>query len=119
MRYTLELPFPPSLNDYYKPMYNHKRRFSYITRSKKGKAFRKEVSGLLRVYPTFLGNVHVSTILYPPSAHRRDLDNFTKCLWDSLTHAKIWKDDSQVKSSYCEWGEIVKFGKVYMEITSK
>jgi crossover junction endodeoxyribonuclease RusA len=33
-------------------------------------------------------------ILYPPPRAMRDLVNFQKALFDSLTHAEVWTDDN-------------------------
>lgn len=116
----LELPFPPSLNSYYRAMYNFKTKKCYVTRSATGKAYRKLVCSLFRGFPTLTGKLHVSTMLCCPTGHRRDIDNYDgKVLWDALTHAGVWKDDSQITSRYSEWGENVKGGKVIMNITKK
>jgi crossover junction endodeoxyribonuclease RusA len=34
--------------------------------------------------------------LYPPDTRTRDLDNPLKLLWDSLTYAGVYGDDSQI-----------------------
>ncbi|AMO47598.1 Crossover junction endodeoxyribonuclease rusA [Enterobacter sp. FY-07] len=59
----------------------------------------------------------VEIILYPPDARRRDIDNYNKALFDALTHAGVWEDDSQVKRMLVEWGPVVKGGRVDMTIT--
>ena len=33
---------------------------------------------------------------YPPDRRRRDLDNLLKCTQDSLAHAGVYEDDSQI-----------------------
>ena len=42
------------------------------------------------------GSVRVRLYMYMPRQGKFDLDNFPKVLLDSLTFAKVWKDDSQV-----------------------
>lgn len=114
MTYELELPFPPSVNTYYR---NFNGR---MLLSAKGRQYKKIVANLIKDPPCFTSNVHISTTLYPPDKRRRDLDNFDgKALFDALTGAGVWKDDSQVKSRYSEWGEVVKGGKVFIQITKK
>jgi Holliday junction resolvase RusA-like endonuclease len=39
----------------------------------------------------------------PPDRRVRDIDNYLKCVFDALTHAGVWKDDSQVKRLYVDW----------------
>ena len=48
----------------------------------------------------------------PPDRRRRDIDNGCKAVFDSLTHAGVWKDDSQVKLMLSYFGERVKGGAV-------
>lgn len=62
-------------------------------------------------------NVEVSVLLFPPDKRQRDLDNYLKALFDSLTHAGVWGDDKQIKRFTVEWGAITKFGKA--EVTIK
>jgi crossover junction endodeoxyribonuclease RusA len=56
-------------------------------------------------------NVEVSVLLFPPDKRQRDLDNYLKALFDSLTHAGVWLDDWQIKRLTVEWGEQVRQGK--------
>lgn len=59
----------------------------------------------------------VEIVLFPPDQRRRDLDNYNKALFDALTHAGVWEDDSQVKKMLVEWGPVVPKGKVEITIT--
>ena len=109
---NLELPFPPSTNTYYRNLKN-----GNTVISKKGREYRKKIIALVTNPPLFEGKIHISAVLFPPDKRIRDLDNFDgKALWDSLTYAKVWFDDSQVKSRFSEWGEVVKGGKIYIEV---
>ena len=60
----------------------------------------------------------VVIVLHPPDYRRRDLDNYNKALFDVLTYAGIWEDDSQVKRMTIEWGENAKGGRVDITITA-
>lgn len=105
--YRLTLPFPPSTNTYWRHVGTR------VLISEKGRAFKARVKGhvlLARrdqarrpgkppiVPPAPLGGrVAIVCELHPATRGRRDLDNFDgKALWDSLTGAGLWKDDSQV-----------------------
>ncbi len=112
----LTLPFPPSVNTYWR----NTRKGVLISAS--GRCFR--TAAVLAIWqqlkprpPPITVNVEVTVILYPPSRHRRDLDNYQKALFDSITHAKVWGDDSQIKRFIVEWGPLTKGGKAEVTIS--
>lgn len=88
----LELPFPPSVNHYY-------RRVGPRTLiSREGRRFREKVCALLavaRIRP-LEGAISVEIDVYPPDRRRRDLDNLQKGLLDALEHGGAYRDDSQI-----------------------
>ncbi|MGP1938918.1 RusA family crossover junction endodeoxyribonuclease, partial [Citrobacter freundii] len=47
----------------------------------------------------------------------RDIDNYNKALFDALTHAGVWEDDSQIKRMLVEWGPVVPKGRVEITIS--
>ena len=55
------------------------------------------VSRLGGVFPKLEGKVKLTGEFYPPDARKRDLDNVLKCMIDSLVHAGLMRDDSQIK----------------------
>jgi crossover junction endodeoxyribonuclease RusA len=89
---TLELPYPPSVNHYY-------RHVGFRTLiSREGRAYRTTVCSILRragVRP-MEGTLAVGIDLYPPDLRRRDCDNAQKALLDSLQHGRAYRDDSQI-----------------------
>lgn len=89
------LPYPPSVNTYWRHKVIGKRAAVYI--SEKGAAFRSAVKGLASIAVPLAGHLHVSIRLTPPDARIRDIDNPIKALLDALTHAGLWQDDSQIK----------------------
>ncbi|KAB8307607.1 RusA family crossover junction endodeoxyribonuclease [Rouxiella chamberiensis] len=112
----LTLPFPPSINGYWRST----RKGVLI--SERGRIFRSNT--LAAIYqqfrsrpPALLTELEVHLVLCPPTRAKRDLDNFQKALFDGLTHAGIWKDDSQVKRMTVEWGPVTKEGKAEITIT--
>ena len=69
--------------------------------------------------------IHSKTISSPvavmlecckPDKRKRDIDNIEKQIYDSLTKAKVWKDDSQVQVVLKYFGKNVKGGKVHVLI---
>lgn len=115
---TLELPFPPSVNHYWRSV-----RIDQATRtliSAAGRDFRKQVAEQIMAEQKALGiacGVAVGVTLHAPDKRRRDLDNFGgKALLDALTHAGVWLDDSQVRRLAMAWGENVRGGKAVVRI---
>lgn len=112
----LRLPWILSVNGYYRVVGKS------LKISTKGRANRKAVMASvfdqLGGYPSPLeGHLSVNVRVYPPDKRVRDLDNIFKGLFDSLTHAKVWEDDRQVKHIEATMeDEIVKFGMVTIEV---
>jgi len=59
----------------------------------------------------------VEITLFPPDERSRDIDNYNKALFDALTHAGVWEDDSQVKRMLVEWGPVTRKGRVEITIS--
>lgn len=98
-----ELPFPPSLNH----AWGRKGKMSYLTQEQKD--YRAAVAGALAwgelrddaaplaPLPVPLpGRLAVALRFFEPNRLRRDLDNLPKAALDALTHAGLWRDDSQI-----------------------
>ncbi|MFW5750287.1 MAG: RusA family crossover junction endodeoxyribonuclease [Planctomycetota bacterium] len=90
----LRLPWPPSANHYYRRVGNR------TLISKPGRLYRRTVVAMLRPrFPVAMtGRLTVTIYAHPPDRRRRDLDNIQKCLLDSLQHAGVYGDDSQIDS---------------------
>ncbi len=109
---TLELPFPPSLNHYY-------RHLGHVTLiSRRGRAYREAVVALLAAQgiKPLGGPLDVAVELFPPDRRKRDADNFHKCLSDALQHAGVFQDDSQVVRLEIWKRDPVKGGKVVVRL---
>ncbi len=109
----IHLPWPPSVNHYYV----HAKNGMFI--SKKGKEYRASVKdyiyeqcGRLKITEQIM----VSSILYPPDARTRDIDNYNKCMLDSVSDAKLWIDDSLIDQLFIFRGSVCKYGKVVLFI---
>lgn len=111
----LTLPWPPSTNK------AHRRSGEHIHLAKASTTYRLAVRSLvvaakLPGLPAH-GYLEVCVTLCPPDNRRRDEDNFAgKALFDALTKAGVWGDDSQIRRKVTEWGEVVKGGRVVVEI---
>ena len=105
---ALELPYPPSVNHYW-------RRVGARTLiSRGGRAFRTAVCTILAAYGVqpLEGPLAVSVDLYPPDRRRRDVDNVLKSLLDALAHGGAYHDDSQIVRLLIQRQAIVPGGKV-------
>lgn len=93
MSATLYLPYPPSVNTYWRA--NGKRRFI----SKAGVEFKKAVSDYVvdHSVPKFGDSrLALNIIINPRSRRAFDLDNVCKALFDAMMDAGVYDDDSQI-----------------------
>lgn len=113
MLIVLELPFPPSLNTYWR----HSRGRVYI--NERGIKYRSAVLDYVRLHKLSApaGQLGYHVDLYPPDRRVRDGDNFAfKVIWDSLTHARFMEDDRLFRKWSGMWRQPVKGGlaRVYI-----
>lgn len=117
----LILPFPPSVNTYWrapnKGPLKGRHLISAAGRKYQSAACAAVLDQLRRLPKPSTELAAVEILLFPPDARRRDIDNYNKALLDSLTHAGVWEDDRQVKRMLVEWGPVVKGGRVEISIT--
>lgn len=97
--YRFELPWPPSINDYY-----GRTRRGQVFIKQPGRDFRSRVVALVRpgVGEAITGPVKVSIHAVAPDHRRRDLDNIEKPLLDALQHAGVYANDYQIKVKFIE-----------------
>lgn len=120
MQITLELMWPPSVN------HEWVKARGRIILAPKGRTYRAYVAGKLLamrahgVLPKapLTGDLAVAMELYPPDRRRRDVDNYSKAVLDALTHARLWRDDSQVKRQTVEVREPKSGGQVVLTISA-
>lgn len=112
----IELPFPPSLNAYYR----HPSRGPLAGRhliSAKGREYRSEViRRIATLNYSARGRLAVVITCHAPDKRRRDLDNLVKGLNDALTHAGLWADDEQIDDLRIIRGANVSGGKVVVSV---
>ncbi|HAF2548800.1 TPA: RusA family crossover junction endodeoxyribonuclease [Salmonella enterica] len=117
----LTLPFPPSVNTYWRAPNKGQLKGRHMV-SASGRKYQSEacaavIEQLRRLPKPSTAPASVEITLYPPDKRIRDLDNYNKALFDALTHAGVWEDDSQVKRMLVEWGPVFPKGKVEITIT--
>lgn len=109
----LYLPWPPTINDYWKPV----RSALYLGR--KGRLYREAVAEAVREQMpgiTLDERVMCEVTLYPPDSRVRDLDNYNKGLLDALTHSGMWLDDALIDQLFVYRGVVRKPGVVKVEL---
>lgn len=117
-RITITLPYPPSVNHYWKSRVVRKgtRFVPSVYVSDVGQEYQRTVVRVLDGVPQFVGPLRVQMLVQPPDGRSRDLDNVLKCLLDSLTKAGVWSDDSQVASLLVVRGDQVTGGAVIVMV---
>ena len=99
---TLKLPWPPSVNNYKEP-YSYKKGRRRLTQFRLNDRARKYRSDAIAAIWEKLGmptpsvsRLRLTIVFVPPDRRKRDLDNHVKGIQDAMTHAKVYKDDSQI-----------------------
>ena len=116
--FSLTLPWSPSVN------HTWRQAGGRLILDRRVEAFRKKVVGrvnFLRAKRSIPSRAIESDCMVmleymSPDKRRRDIDNGCKAVFDALTHAGVWKDDSQVKLMLSFFGEQVKGGAVKLLI---
>lgn len=102
------VPFPPSANRAYRNVLGR------TLISREGRAYREVVRALLGPAgaPRFTGRIALRMDAFPPDRRRRDLDNLCKLTLDSVQHAGVYEDDSQIDLLIVRRGPVVHGGLV-------
>lgn len=92
MAIEFELPWSPSVNHYYRHVGPR------VLISREGRQYRELVVAQLAKlkFARFDCPVELHLEFYPPDNRRRDADNLLKCTLDTLQHAGLYQDDSQI-----------------------
>ena len=96
----LILPFPPSVNTYWR---NFNGRMLI---SKKGREYRKAVADQVLIQKGakhYQGKVKMTIEAWRPDERKRDLDNLLKAPLDALTHAGVYVDDQLIVDLRIFW----------------
>lgn len=95
---TLDLPWPPSVNRYWRNVQGR------MVLSREGRRYREAVDGLVWRHLQQEGeqigfgesDLEVTIEAYPPDKRKRDLDNLLKATLDALEYAGLFTDDAQI-----------------------
>jgi crossover junction endodeoxyribonuclease RusA len=109
------LPAAPSINHYFARSGNR----TYLP--KKVLEYRQQVADIVADagHATLEGRLNVFIAIHPASKRRMDIDNPIKAVFDALTHAGAWNDDSQVDHLQVIRQEIIKGGRMVVLITQE
>lgn len=100
----LSLPWPPSVNRYWRTFQGR------MIISAEGRTYRKAVADqvlIQRGAKHYQGKLKVQIEAWRPDNRRRDLDNLLKAVLDSLTHAGVWEDDGNIVDLRIYWAESI------------
>lgn len=101
---TLTLPWPPSVNKYWRTFQGR------MIISAEGRSYRKAVADqvlIQRGAKHYAGKLRVQIEAFRPDNRRRDLDNLLKAVLDGCTHAGVWEDDSNIVDLRIYWADTV------------
>ena len=101
---TLTLPWPPSVNKYWRTFQGR------MIISAEGRSYRKAVADqvlIQRGAKHYAGKLRVNIEAFRPDNRRRDLDNLLKAVLDGCTYAGVWEDDSNIVDLRIYWADTV------------
>lgn len=111
MNFTI--PHPPSVNHYYRIVGGN------ALISEEGRTYRRNVHAalyLLAPKEPMAGKLTVTILWTPPDNRRRDCDNILKAALDSMQHAGLYVDDSQIVELSIKKMPPVKPGRLDIQI---
>lgn len=115
--FTLTLPFPPSVNRYWRHVVVNGSARSLL--SADGRKYKADVgveAARQRAPRGIASPVAAHITLHAPDNRRRDVDNYAKGILDALVEAKVLDDDSQVRELFLVWGSVQRGGKAIVSI---
>ncbi len=117
----LSLPWPPSVNHYWRSILVGRRCRVVISRD--GRAYRRAVCAVFATARPagwtgpLEGRLYAKVMLHPPTRRSIDIDNRMKALLDAMEHAGVYRDDSQIDHLEVVRADVTKTGAATVEIT--
>lgn len=117
----LTLPFPPSVNHYWRHVVlgNPPKQRAATLLSADGRKYKDAVDNVVKRQGGgrgLAGYVAVHVMLHYPDKRRRDLDNHAKALLDALVESRVLLDDSQIRDLHLVRGDVLAGGKAVVTI---
>ena len=115
MLFELFTAYPPTVNNYYVKTHRN------VHISSKGKKFAdqlaKDAAEQIGGMPMITEKVAIDIIAYVPDLRKRDMDNILKPIFDSMTRAGLWEDDSLVDQIRVYRGAKTPGGSLYISVS--
>lgn len=127
----LSLPWPPSVNTYWRHVSLPTRggRLAHKTLiSEKGRRYRERVKLALAdlfhssnrhqraAWFDMRGRLAVRLVAHPPDRRARDLDNLPKAILDALQYGGVYADDSQIDYLQIERADRAPGGRIELRV---
>ncbi len=124
---TFELPWPPSVNRYWRSTVVQRRRGGKrvpsiaVLLSEDGRRYRDDVVRRIRyghrgaISPLSCA-LAVELVAHPPDRRRRDLDNLCKSVLDALEHANVYRDDAQIDDLRIVRAPVIRNGALLVTV---
>lgn len=113
----ITIPYPPSVNSYWRTVNGR------TLLSKRAREYKRSVASAVLVHAAnkhLAGRLEVELVVHPPVINRRrDLDNLTKGVLDSLQTAGVYLDDSQIDKLTIERAAPLPGGVVIVTINKR
>jgi crossover junction endodeoxyribonuclease RusA len=113
MKHYFTLPYPPTINTYYRAFNNR------IILSAAGREYKKLVKNhviLQGLQPLKDSKLKITMRLHPRDKRKIDIDNRIKAVLDALENAGLFNDDFQIDELIIRRGVPIKDGKLYVLI---
>lgn len=115
-----DLPYPPSVNHYWKTGRKVLRNGRTIPTKYKSDAACKFISDVKLIVgkcQTSLCRIKIEVLVYPPDKRCRDLDNILKGTFDAIVSTGLIADDEQIDDMRVIRCDKIKSGKIRVKIT--